>query len=99
MYYFILKCIKFYNTEIITYTDRSQSQGKLYETLGFNFTYKTESNYYYVVDGIRKHRFVFRKDILVKEGYDVNKTEHEIMLERNLYRIYNAGNLKFIFNI
>jgi hypothetical protein len=86
-------------TEIITYTDRSHSQGKLYETLGFNFTYKTESNYYYVVDGIRKHRFVFRKDILVKEGYDVNKTEHEIMLERNLYRIYNAGNLKFIFNI
>ena len=26
---------------------------------------------------------------------DPNKTEHEIMLERNIYRIYDSGNLKF----
>ena len=33
------------------------------------------------------------------EGFNKNKTEHEIMLERKIYRIYNSGNLKFIFNI
>jgi very-short-patch-repair endonuclease len=81
--------------EITTYADRSFSQGKLYETLGFKFVKKTEPNYYYIIDGIRYHRFNFRKDVLVKEGFDSNKTEHEIMLEREIYRIYDSGNLKF----
>ena len=58
---------------------------------------KTQSNYYYIIDGIRNYRFNFRKDKLVKQGFDINKTEHEIMLERKIYRIYNSGNLKFIY--
>jgi len=91
--------IKNYNPkEVVSYADRSFSNGNLYKQLGFSFIHKTEPNYYYVVDGIRKHRFGFRKDILVKEGFDVTKTEHEIMLEREIFRIYNAGNLKFIYH-
>ena len=31
-------------------------------------------------------------------GYDVNKSEREIMLELGFYRIYNAGNKKWIIN-
>jgi len=84
--------------EITTYADRSFSQGKLYETLGFELQGKTEPNYYYIIDDIRHHRFSYRKDVLVKEGYDKNKTEHQIMLERKIYRIYDSGNLKFIYN-
>ena len=38
-----------------------------------------------------------RKDVLIKQGFDKNKTEHEIMLERKIYRIYNSGNYKFIY--
>lgn len=83
--------------EVITYADRSYSNGDLYEKLGFDFIHKTQPNYYYIVDGIRKHRFGFRKDVLIKEGFDANKTEHEIMLERKIYRIYNAGNLKYTY--
>ncbi|MCK9416326.1 hypothetical protein M0Q97_06680 [Candidatus Dojkabacteria bacterium] len=90
--------LKTYNpTEITTYADRSFSQGKLYEMLGFKFVGKNEPNYYYVVDGIRHHRFNYRKDILVKQGFDPNKTEHQIMLERKISRIYDSGNLKFLF--
>ena len=37
------------------------------------------------------------KNILVEEGYDLTKTEHQIMLERKIYRIYNSGNYKFIY--
>jgi len=75
--------IKMYNPdEITTYADRSFSQGNLYKQLGFEFISKTEPNYYYIIDGIRKHRFNFRKDKLVREGHDKNKTEHEIMLEK-----------------
>ena len=83
--------------EITTYADRSISQGKLYETLGFNFIGKTNPNYYYIIDGIRHHRFNYRKDLLVKQGYNINKTEHEIMIDRKIYRIYDSGNLKFIY--
>jgi hypothetical protein len=35
------------------------------------------------------------KNILIKEGYDSNKTEHQIMLERKIYRVFDSGNLKF----
>ncbi|MCK9415670.1 hypothetical protein M0Q97_03305 [Candidatus Dojkabacteria bacterium] len=90
--------IKNYNpTEITTYADRSFSQGKLYETLGFDFIEKTDPNYYYIIDGIRHHRFNFRKDKLIKDGFDPNKTEHQIMLDRKLYRIFDSGNLKFVY--
>jgi len=84
-------------SEMTTYADRSFSQGKLYETLGFNYNGKTEPNYYYIIDGIRHHRFNFRKDLLVKKGFDPNKSEHEIMIDRKIYRIYDSGNLKFIY--
>lgn len=90
--------IKEYNPkEIITYANRSYSNGLLYKTLDFEFLYKTKINYYYIVNKIRKHRFSYRKAALVKDGYDKNKTEHEIMLERKIYRIYDSGQLKFIW--
>ena len=94
--YFI---INYKPNEITTYADRSFSQGKLYETLGFKSQGKTEPNYYYIINGIRKHRFNFRKDILIKQGFDSNKTEHQIMLDRNIFRIYDSGNFKFKINI
>jgi len=84
--------------EIISYADRSWSNGDLYKQLGFTLVHKTKPNYYYVVDGIRKYRFLFRKDVLIKQGFDPNKTEREIMLERKIYRIYDSGSLKFIYN-
>jgi Zn finger protein HypA/HybF involved in hydrogenase expression len=83
--------------EITTYADRSHSNGHLYETLGFKFVCKTRPNYYYVISRNRCHRFNFRKDVLVKQGFDINKTEHEIMLERKIFRIYDSGNLKFLY--
>jgi len=81
--------------EVISYADRSWSTGHLYEILGFKIEHKTQPNYYYVINDVRKHRFGFRKDKLIKEGADPNKTEHEIMLEKNIYRIYDSGHLKY----
>jgi hypothetical protein len=91
---------KTYNpSSIVSYADRSYSNGNLYKQLGFELKHITNPNYYYVVNNIRKHRFGFRKDILVKQGYDKNKSEHQIMLERKIYRIYNSGNMKFVYNL
>jgi hypothetical protein len=92
--YFIEK----YNPkEVISYVNRSNSNGILFESLGFNLVRITKPNYYYVVDGIRKPQSQFRKNVLVNQGFDKNKTEHEIMSERNIFRIFNSGYLKFIF--
>ncbi len=88
---------KYKPKKIISYADRSWSNGNLYRKLGFNLIHKTAPNYYYIIDKLyRKHRFNYRKDKLVKEGGDPSKTEHEIMLEKGLYRIYDSGSLKFI---
>lgn len=80
---------------VTTYADRSWSNGGLYMKLGFTYLYKTEPNYYYVVDCVRKHRFNFRKDVLIKQGFDGSKTEVQIMHDRGLYRIFDSGNIKF----
>ena len=78
--------------EIISYADRRWSQGDLYEKLGFDFIHNSKPNYWYILGTNREYRFKFRKDVLVKEGFDIHKSEREIMLERGIYRVYDCGN-------
>jgi hypothetical protein len=90
--------IKKYNPKsILTFADRRYSNGNLYRQLGFEFISNTKPNYWYFKrkELIRYHRFKYRKDVLVKEGFDSNKTENEIMLERGYLRIFDCGNMKF----
>jgi hypothetical protein len=92
--------IKTYNPiEIISYADRRWSQGDLYEKLGFTFVHDSKPNYFYIVNKKREYRFKYRKDVLVKEGYDQSKSEKQIMLDRGIYRIYDSGNKKYIFKV
>jgi len=67
----------------------------IYKQLGFKLIHKTKPNYYYIINYKRKYRFNFRKDILVKNGFDKNKSEKQIMIERKIYRIYDSGSIKF----
>jgi hypothetical protein len=85
--------------EIISYADRRWSTGKLYDVLGFNFKHNSTPNYFYVVNDKREHRFKYRKDILVKQGYDKNLTEKQIMKNRNIYRIYDCGTITYFLNL
>lgn len=82
---------------IISYADRSWSKqdNNLYKNLGFEYVYKTGANYYYIVDSLKKNRFNFRKDVLIKEGFDPELTEYQIMIDRGYYRIYDSGSLKY----
>ena len=92
--------IKIYNPkEIISYCDRRWSQGNLYEKLGFSKIHYSKPSYFYVKNDKRYNRFNFRKDILVREGYDADKTEHEIMKERCIYRIYDCGTILYKMTI
>ena len=44
---------------------------------------------------VKENRFKFRKSELVKDGYDPDKSEREIMKERNIPRIYDCGNIVY----
>lgn len=92
--------IKTYNpTEIVSYADRRWSKGDLYQTLGFERIKNTNPNYFYIINKKRKNRFEFRKDILIKEGFDANKTESQIMAERGIPHIYDSGSILFILKL
>ena len=82
--------------EVVSYSDSSRSDGNLYKQLGFDLSHETDPNYYWVIDGVRKHRFNYRKDKLIKQGNDPNKTEIQIMNEKGFYRIWDCGNKKWI---
>ena len=81
--------------EIISYADYSRSNGEIYFGIGFDFVYISDPNYHYVVDGVRKHRFSFRKDVLVLKGFDSDKTEKEIMESLDIPKIWDCGVMKF----
>jgi len=88
--------IKTYSpVEILSYADKRWGNGNLYRKLGFVEVKSTVPNYFYVINKKRRNRFEFRKDILVKEGFDSNKTEFEIMEDRGIPRIYDSGNFLF----
>ena len=90
--------IKTHNpNDIISYADRRWSQGKLYQQLGFNKTHNSTPNYFYVINNEREHRFKYRKNLLIKRGFDENKTEREIMNDRKIYRIYDCGNIVYSY--
>lgn len=87
--------------EIVSYSDKRWSLGNLYSILGFVYDHDSRPNYFYVNNMERLNRFGFRKSVLVNEGYDKDKTEHEIMQERGIYRIYDCGTMvwKWLKNV
>ena len=97
---FLKYFIKKYNpNKIISYADRRWTpnyEGSVYSVLGFNLVNATKPNYWYTKDfRTREHRFNYRKDILVSKGFDINKTEREIMNELGYHRIWDCGSFKF----
>ena len=81
--------------KIISYADRRWSKGNLYEKIGFNFIENTKPSYYYIKGKVRFNRINFQKHKLVAGGYDPALSEHEIMLSRQFYRIYDCGTKKY----
>jgi very-short-patch-repair endonuclease len=80
---------------IISYCDRRWSNGEFYKKLGLVLESKTRPNYHYVKNGLRENRYKYRKDVLVSQGFDLNKSEREIMNERGFLRIYDCGTYRF----
>lgn len=80
--------------EIISYADRCWSVGNLYELIGFVFDSYTTPSYSYIENGVRNNRMKYQKHKLIKLGFTGN-TEHEMMINAGIYRIYDCGNYKY----
>jgi very-short-patch-repair endonuclease len=91
--------IKKHNPKKITsYCDKKYGTGIMYEKLGFKHQYDTKPNYFYVKGNKKYNRFSFRKDVLIKKGYDKTKTESQIMKKLGYNKIYDCGSMKFEWN-
>jgi len=87
---------KYHPNQIISYADRRWSRGDLYRKLGFTQTNINKPNYWYIIGKKRVHRMNFRKEKLKKEGFDIKLTEKQIMVSRNIERIYDCGTIVFL---
>ena len=92
---------KFNPKQIISFADRRWSTNinkNLYEQIGFKFDSYTEPGYFYLLHGKRVNRFSLRKDILItKYGCPENISEKEFCEKQNWPRIYDSGQLKYIW--
>lgn len=85
-------CVESFSSNDISY-------GAMYERLGFIKAGEQPFSYWYIDKNmIRHHRYSYRKDILVKNGADPNMTEFQITDLMGLFRIYDTGQIKWIFN-
>lgn len=83
-----------------TYSDSRWCDGSFYEKIGFKHVHDIDPGYYYVGAYTKwrlKHRFTFKKERLMEifKETDSTKTEHQIALEHELYRIYDCGHKKY----
>ena len=52
-----------------------------------------------MVNNKREHRIKYQKHKLIQMGYDKNKTADEIMLENNIYKIYDCGTIRYTLKL
>lgn len=71
-----------YKGDIFTFSDNTYSDGSIYKSLNFSIKDILKPDYKYVVNGVRIHKFNFRK----------KNTD-------GIYRIYDAGKVKWIYSI
>jgi len=78
----------------------SSEYNNVYLSLGFlPDTKNITSEYHYVIDGIRKHRWGFRRDALKEKfpnQFNPAKTEYENMLSMGIDRVWDCGGIKYI---
>lgn len=86
--------------EIFSYSDNRWSDGNLYEKIGFELKHITPPSYWYTKYNNRTHRFNYRKSVLADKLNDFNSslTEWENMQLNGYDRIWDCGNLKWVYN-
>ena len=82
-------------SKVIAYADKRWCESKEYLSLGFTYVETLSPDYYYVIGNNRENKSKYTKNKLIENSFDKNKTVHQIMMERGIYRIYDCGKDKF----
>ena len=92
------KILKFSKKQqFISYCDLRYSSGNLYDKLGMKLLRTTNPNYYYTLDKIHLlHRVNFQKH-KIWDG-KIPQTETQIMYSNGYRKIYDCGNLVFVYS-
>ena len=86
--YFIYK---YDPNRIVSYADKSWSNGEMYIKLGFNKINESEADYKYIINNKRKHKQSFiKKNIGI-----IDTTESKYMKQNEFYKIWDCGKIKF----
>lgn len=80
---------------IVSYVDKRWDNGELFDDNGFKHIRDKNPDYSYIIGHKRETKTKYRKKNLIDQGFDANKTENEIMLERGIPRIYDCGTMVF----
>lgn len=86
---------------VISYTDFSKFDGKVYKEMGFEFKELTQPNYVWwnTRDNIKLSRYETMKHKLLEKGLGkAEETEDEIMYRLGYVKIYDCGNLVYIWS-
>ncbi len=94
--------IKEYSNSIISYADRRYSDGSIYLNNNFMLNHTSKPNYFYFKKGNYnlESRNKYQKHKLFKllDNFDVNLTEWENMQLNSYNRIFDCGNLVFVYD-
>jgi hypothetical protein len=88
-------------TTIKSFADRRWTvsvDDNLYTKIGFEFNGVVKPDYKYVVGKERKHKFLFRKQILHKKyGFPLTMTESEMVKRLGYNKIWDCGLIKYTY--
>jgi len=87
-------------SKIISYADARWSVGNLYDVLNFQKEVHNPADYFYIIDGVRKHRWNYRKDILktTLPNYNLELTEYQNMERAGFWRVWDCGTIRYVLN-
>ena len=87
-------------SKIMSYANRSHSNGKLYENLGFTHILNTKPGYFYTKYGLIYPRQKFQKHKLKKlKNFDPKLSEVKNMINNGYKRLFDCGHKKYILTI
>lgn len=86
--------------KLITFADRTFSDGNLYDKTGWIKDTELKPDYSYIINGCQKaHKFGYRKSRFKRDPklkYEENMTEKELAKLNNFVRLWDAGKIRYV---
>lgn len=85
--------------KFVSYANARYSNGNVYKKTNMQYVSYTKPNYWYIVGSRLENRLQYQKHKLASklDWFDSTLTEHENMHRNGYYRVWDCGNLTFIY--